>query len=190
MSRLSKNTVLVRNFLLFSLIVFCVFGINAQPLRFGIKAGFNASNYMADANTIPKPGFHIGATSEYAISNRLSIQPEVLFTLKGDNNRDPYYLEIPVHMKFSLPIQSRKWYVSAGGYWAYGLYGKDKYKVGVFQTNYLMRYDYGVVVGTDYEVTDNLLFALSYSYGLANMIDVKGLDWSNESLALSIYFRF
>ncbi|MDD4823063.1 MAG: porin family protein [Bacteroidales bacterium] len=180
----------MRYYLLIFLIVSCVFRIHAQPLRFGINAGFNASNYKADANTIPKPGFHIGATAEYSISDLISIQPEMLFTLKGDSNRDPYYLEIPVHLKFTFPLQSRKWYLSAGGYWAYGLYGKDKYRVGVFQRNYLMRYDYGAVVGAGYEVTDNLLFGLSYSYGLANMIDVKGLDWSAESLALSIYFRF
>lgn len=190
MSRLSKNVVTVRNYLLLFLIVSSVCFINAQPLRFGVKAGFNASNYKADANTIPQPGFHFGATAEYSISDLISIQPEMLFTLKGDSNRDPYYLEIPVHMKFTFPFQSHKWYLSAGGYWAYGLYGKDKYMVGVFQRNYLMRYDYGAVVGTGYEVTDNLLFGLSYSYGLANMIDVKGLDWSDESLALSIYFRF
>lgn len=167
-----------------------MFSVNAQPLRFGVKAGFNASNYKADANTIPQPGFHIGATAEYAISDLISIQPEVLFALKGDSNRDPYYLEIPVHLKFSFPLHSHKWYLSAGGYWAYGLYGKDKYKVGVFQTNYFMRYDYGAVIGTGYEVTDNLLLGLNYSRGLANIIDVKGLDWSNESLSLSIYFRF
>jgi hypothetical protein len=180
----------VRNYLLLFLIVSSVCCVHAQPLRFGIKAGFNASNYKADANTTPQSGFHFGATAAYSLSNQISIQPEVLFTLKGDSNRDPYYLEIPVHVKFSFPAQSRKWYVSAGGYWAYGLYGKDVYEVGVFQTNYLLRYDYGAVVGTGYEVTDNLLFGLSYSYGLANIIDVKGLDWSNENLALSIYFQF
>jgi hypothetical protein len=180
----------VRKLLVIAFIAITMFSINAQPLRFGVKAGFNASNYKADANTIPQLGFQIGATAAYSLSNQISIQPEVLFTLKGDSNRDPYYLEIPVHVKFSFPAQSRKWYVSAGGYWAYGLYGKDVYEVGVFQTNYLLRYDYGAVVGTGYEVTDNLLFGLSYSYGLANIIDVKGLDWSNENLALSIYFQF
>lgn len=180
----------MRKLLVIAFIAITMFSINAQPLRFGVKAGFNASNYKADANTIPQLGFQIGATAEYAISDLISIQPEALFALKGDSNRDPYYLEIPVHVKFSFPAQSRKWYVSAGGYWAYGLYGKDVYEVGVFQTNYLLRYDYGAVVGTGYEVTDNLLFGLSYSYGLANIIDVKGLDWSNENLALSIYFQF
>jgi len=180
----------VRKLLVIAFIAITMFSVNAQPLRFGVKAGFNASNYKADANTIPQPGFHIGATAEYAISDLISIQPEALFALKGDSNRDPYYLEIPVHLKFSFPLHSHKWYLSAGGYWAYGLYGKDKYKVGVFQTNYFIRYDYGAVIGTGYEVTDNLLLGLNYSRGLANIIDVKGLDWSNESLSLSIYFRF
>lgn len=94
----------------------------------GIKAGLNIANLTGDdvEDTDPKMGLAIGGFLTYSINDMFSIQPEILFTMKGmkidyeetetDDNWEYYaksegswklnYLEIPVLAKLNIPMES------------------------------------------------------------------------------------
>jgi hypothetical protein len=54
-------------------------------MRLGIKAGGNFTNILQKDNDNAKfkPGFHVGALLQYDISDALSFQPEVIYSVKG-----------------------------------------------------------------------------------------------------------
>jgi carbohydrate-selective porin OprB len=57
----------------------------AQSVHFGIKAGASLTNYTGKGNdsTKYKAGFHGGLFANIAVNNVFSIQPEVLYSMKG-----------------------------------------------------------------------------------------------------------
>jgi len=102
----------------------------------GMKAGIDLARLDVD-NSDVKVGFIGGAFLTYSISDMLSIQPEILFVMKGgkfveeislpppfgvmDTHYDLRlnYLEIPVLIKFNLLMgESFKPSIFAGGYFA------------------------------------------------------------------------
>jgi len=108
-----------------SLIVLMVWGttlrIEAQGSKFGVKGGLNMS-YLAvddaDRNRI-LPGFQIGILREMMLNRTVSIQPEILYTVKGTRTvydeeilgfeivdgttkLGLHYIEIPVYLKLNL----------------------------------------------------------------------------------------
>ena len=105
--------------------------VNAQDLRFGAKAGVNISTLTGDAvgsDVSMKVGFHAGGLMEIKFTDKLALQPEVLFSLQGAEIEDRVdfaggdydldsnklhlsYINVPVMLKF-YPIKSL--FVEAG----------------------------------------------------------------------------
>jgi hypothetical protein len=59
---------------------------NAQATSFGVKAGVSLTNATGDGagnNTKNIVGFHGGLFANFAINDAFSIQPEVLYSMKG-----------------------------------------------------------------------------------------------------------
>jgi hypothetical protein len=84
-------------------------------LKFGAKAGLNIANIGGDDadNTDSKIGLVLGGLMSYQFSDMFAVQPEVLYTMKGatdEGGGTEYtlslnYIEIPVLLKFLIPIQ-------------------------------------------------------------------------------------
>ncbi len=56
----------------------------AQKTEFGIKGGYNLSSLSTDLSGMKnKSGFHAGVLVEFKISEKFSIQPELLYSLEG-----------------------------------------------------------------------------------------------------------
>ncbi|MGV3538229.1 MAG: porin family protein [Rufibacter sp.] len=106
------------------------------PISLGIKAGVNYSTLTADEDEglKYKPGFHIGAYADYAISDMVSIRPELLYTRKGSKfsmnetytetdefgDEETYTFKVDGDMTFQyieLPILAR---VKTGGFFFEG----------------------------------------------------------------------
>ena len=91
--------------------------VNAQT-HFGLKAGLNIANLNgSDAgNSDSRTGFLAGGFFAYDFSPMFSIQPEVLYTMKGAQQKENYlgqsvtytlkldYVEIPVLLKLNIPL--------------------------------------------------------------------------------------
>ena len=89
----------------------------AQEIKYGVKVGMNVSSLRGDfpveINEKSKIGFHAGAFLEYAINEKLSIQPELIYSTQGGQSdvekydEALYYLginPIPELTYLNLPI--------------------------------------------------------------------------------------
>ncbi|WP_343638552.1 porin family protein [Chryseobacterium sp.] len=151
---------------LFAVIVIagCLFA-NAQekhqskssPVTFGVKAGFNGSTltrgdgYEYDNNEKIKAGFHAGVFANIPVSEKFSIQPELLFSQLGSKSDYNYrtssgnyrktqhydyrttlnYLSLPVMVQYNILPQL---YVEAGPEFGYLLGGKTKGDLTTIET--------------------------------------------------------
>ena len=88
-----------------------LFSIGAFAQGAGIKAGVNFANQdITDITTESKTGFHFGAFFEIRASDKVTVQPEVLFSTHGSNitinnvseQVDLSYLNIPLLLKFKF----------------------------------------------------------------------------------------
>jgi len=60
-----------------------------KSLQIGVKTGVNFATITGDDPAIKrKIGFHIGGMAEIPISEKLSVQPELLFPSQGAKHKD------------------------------------------------------------------------------------------------------
>lgn len=60
------------------------FNLNAQSLKFGVKAGVNFSNYSGTGvNTDALTSFHAGLVTEIKVFKNFAIQPELMYSTQG-----------------------------------------------------------------------------------------------------------
>ncbi|MBI9033485.1 MAG: PorT family protein [Bacteroidales bacterium] len=121
---------------------------------FGVKAGFNASNFLAmdkddtySDDFKMNPGFHIAATAEYPLTDMFSFETGMglstkgyridesetilghTLTVKGGTNL--LYVDIPLTAKATFDLGKAKVYGVFGPYLGFGIIGKMKYELSV-----------------------------------------------------------
>ena len=142
------NTKMKNKTLLFGLCALLWAGIThaQEPVRYGLKAGLNLSNYQAnvsmfEVNTKTLPSFYVTAFADIPLQSALFyVQPGISFQGKGGkltgsystgNNtysatieERPYWIEVPVNLigKFELPAD-QAFYVGVGPYVGFGVGG-------------------------------------------------------------------
>jgi hypothetical protein len=153
---------------------------------FGVKGGINLSNLyvqnVSDENA--KIGFQVGLFAKAPIAEHFSLQPELLYSLKGSHleynntfakgkvNYNLHYIELPVMAVFNI---AKNFNVHAGPYIAYlaGVDVKNKtttetgsydFEKEINRDNF-HKFDYGVAggIGADGEKVG---FGIRYNYGL------------------------
>jgi hypothetical protein len=133
-----------------ALLAFLLMGtqlVHAQSSKkFGVKAGFNEA--FIDGGPLPTgvkgkflQGFHVGVFKDFALCKNWSIQPALLYTIKGyrvttdiqipgpppsntqplheDGKQTYQYLELPVNVLYNIKIKSSKIFVGGGPYMGY-----------------------------------------------------------------------
>ena len=126
--------------------------ISAQTnsFRFGVQAGLNLSTALVnDAAKIElKPGYQLGATVKYPLSQNFQIQSGLLFSAKGSiieslksgsfdggepnftHTFNQFYLELPLYVTYKIKIAKDLNVVwGIGPYLGYGIGGKTKHKL-------------------------------------------------------------
>lgn len=182
----------MKKILLMVIMALFVVSANAQMenLRWGVKAGMNVSNFGRDADTDARIGFHIGALAEYTLTDLISIQPELLLTLKGAKHYTPYYLELPINAKFNFPLGEDRVYLTVGPYIAYGLFGEGAISDRKFFKDDAKRFDFGGGIGAGYEFMNGLFLNLGFSYGFIDISDGFGEDINNMNFMVSVGYKF
>ncbi|NIF05258.1 PorT family protein [Chryseobacterium sp. Tr-659] len=120
-----------------------------SPISFGVKAGFNGSTltrgdgYNYDNNEKIKPGFHAGVFVHIPVTEKFSVQPELLFSQLGSKSDYNYrttsdnyrmtqhysytttlnYITLPLMVQYNILPQL---YVEAGPEFGLLLGGKTK----------------------------------------------------------------
>lgn len=173
--------------------------INGLDVTFGAKAGLNLSTLVGDTHNVSmKPGFHIGGMAELELTEKLSVQPEILYSLQGakvddgtgsDYNYNLSYITLPVIGKYYV-IEGLS--LEAGP--QIGVLISAKSKIDGESINHKKNtssIDFGANIGAGYKMDSGLNFALRYSLGLANTYDGPGnSNQTNATLQLSVGYFF
>jgi hypothetical protein len=146
----------------------------AVDFQFGIKGGINLSSFDGEDSAFSerKVGFTAGVFGTIFFTDTFAIQPEVLFSLKGEKreygveavHNNLYYIELPLLLKYYIPEYRFKIGPSlyAGPYLGINLWNravaKDEFKA------------YLEAIGEDtkagYEDVNSLDFGLSGGFGI------------------------
>lgn len=175
---------------------------NAQQTRFGIKGGLNLTSFAGgnyyDAKSLV--GFQVGGFAEIKVIERLSIQPEVLFSTQGakfdggsfgDFDDKLNYINIPVLAKFYI---TKQFTVEGGPQLGFLVSAKSD---GHDSKDNFKSVDTGFNFGAGYNFTDNVSVNLRYTVGLSNIADYDVDDTEeyfdspkNSVLALTLGYKF
>jgi hypothetical protein len=214
LGRLSKTKINMKKLLL-SLFVFAFGIINAQKTQFGIKGGLNISNQsntrlsgVTNTNSSLIVGFHVGGFLEYKISDKFSIQPELLFSTQGgklsyneenlvpntpdrdnynvENISNLYYINIPITFKYNV---IDKITLELGPQLGFLVSSKYEYTSPVLipKEDY-KSLDYGLNFGAGYVVTNNISIGVRYSMGLNN-ISKNSNEIKNNVFSISTLYK-
>ncbi len=166
--------------------------VQAQDVQFGAKAGLNFAILQPDLNDpTTRTAAHLGAVAEISLSEKLSIQPELLYSAQGtkDESDDDEivrldYLTMPVLAKLYLTDNLS---LEAGP--QIGLLLKaevedDGETIDIKDNT--KSTDLGVVVGLGYKLGSGLNFGARYTLGS----DVNDLEEDPDKFANRVFQLF
>jgi len=146
--------------LLFAAIAVFAFGFtNAQETKFGAKAGVDLATIkvkmLGTTASASETGFFLGAFANLGVSEKFSVQPELLYVAISDSN----FLSVPVLAKYNV---AEKLGLIAGPSLNYFMDAEeDKLKVNV---------DFGAM----YDITEEIDVNAKYSLGMGD-VSVSGI---------------
>lgn len=190
----------------------------AQTLRGGVEAGFDLSTPKSETENA-KAGFHVGATLEYKFNDTANKgwygATGIFLSNKGATSDDyyvpnnkvsaswkstNYWLTIPVHIGYKIPVSKAALLLEAGPYIGVGLFGNNKVEYAgksttvshnVFKDNLYDRFDWGLGVKAGVQFCKHYQVSLGYDFGLQNLSTNKDLvDYKNRTFTASVSYIF
>jgi opacity protein-like surface antigen len=209
---------------LISALVLFAFGVaSAQQVKFGVKAGLNLSTFSGDAvgdDVSMKAGLHAGGLVEIKFTDKLALQPEVLFSMQGakvvsegfdgavsfhdEFKRNLSYINVPVMLKF---YPAGGFYLEGGPQVGFLVAAKAKVESTDTEDGVITRIsrtddvkdqyksvDFAFNFGLGYDFTQNFYAGARYSFGLSGIQDspftIYDVDRKNNVLSLSVGYKF
>ncbi|WP_178984997.1 porin family protein [Winogradskyella helgolandensis] len=191
-------------FLCAALAAFAFTNVNAQEVTFGAKAGLNLASISGDDtdDLDGRTAFHIGAVAEISISEKFSVQPELLYSIQGAAFKEDGYEETLKYDYLNLPIMA-KYYVAEGfsveAGPQVGFLLSSKYEAEFdgeseeADNDDASSIDFGLNFGLGYKMDSGLNFGVRYNLGLSNMYDGEFSDdfsIKNNVLQVSVGYFF
>ncbi len=156
--------------------------------KFGIKGGFDLTTlYSSDVSTNHlKPGFDAGIFAKLPVTRGFSIQPELLYSLKGSKEDYSNFVQGNGEYRFNLgyiqlPLLAvvnlaPNFSLHAGGYAAYlvnaNIHNVDNngnlQNATELNTGDFNRWDFGLVGGAAFDI-ENFTIGARYNYGLSEI---------------------
>ncbi|MDO6597527.1 porin family protein [Oceanihabitans sp. 2_MG-2023] len=171
------------------------FGLQAQEVSFGAKAGVNLASIDGDSNnTDMKVGFHVGGVAEIMFNDKLGVQPEILYSSQGgkedigdDNFKYNFdYINVPVMVKYFV-IEGLS--VETGPQVGYLVNAKAKNDSDSIDLDNIKDIDFGINFGAGYKMDSGILFSVRYNLGIININD-GGNDVKNKVIQFSVGYMF
>jgi hypothetical protein len=170
--------------------------MQAQLLRFGIKAGLNYANQNGSEITINNSNYttsaitsyHTGLVAEIKLMNSFSIQPELLYSTQGATYKNAVeefknelgYLSIPVLAKINL---SKVVSIELGPQASFLLSERNNFDVKNGET-----FEFAAVGGLGINITKNIFLQGRYVLGLTEVS--QNADAKNSVLQFSAGLMF
>ncbi|MBR4996220.1 MAG: PorT family protein [Alistipes sp.] len=207
-----------------SLLSFAIFALvatsSAQSLRYGVMGAMNLSNYAMSDNGVSfdadsrvgfKAGFQMEWNADFITEGAyfdfgalISSRGAKLSSSVGDISVDwtsrPYYLEIPMHIGYSVNLGASdrvSLFASFGPYIAVGLWGTDKVVVAseksnpdTFSDDSLKRFDFGLGLKGGVRLFDNYRVYIGYDWGLLNVAQSSGFKINNRNFYVGAAYMF
>jgi hypothetical protein len=179
---------------------------NAQ-FRVGIKAGGNISKQrvnVSSGNSLYSndnfKSYHAGVITEFKLSDRFYLQPQLLYTSKGstllsstgaaDAKLRLHYLEMPVNLVYKLPVSFGYLFGGAGGAFSYGISGKQTqagHNTSVFDRNQSWRReDISLTFTAGVEFNNGLFVSVNSQKGMLDINKAPGVSVKNSSVSVSL----
>lgn len=195
----------MKKYFLTPIILFISFNSFPQTIKYGIKAGPNISNlngYYTGAAEGSLTTFAAGGLANIFVSNIFFVEPEFLFSEKGNNSAKLNYIEIPVNIMFQEPLESSNLYLGLGPYLGIGIAGKiqkfnyynnepvntfSKIKFGNSANDDFKKTDFGLNLKTGIQLDMGAFVSLNYSLGLTP-ITPSAATAKNRYLGISVGF--
>jgi hypothetical protein len=164
--------------------------IEGREIKFGVRAEITQHYTLEVGGGIDlSPGVNIGLLANLPISEQVSLQPEVLFSLINiqSSTDDNNYVKssigsvlVPLMFNFNFGKNTTKFMLNLGGYANYGLsqstkvisLGKTVKDGSVDLGN--DRFDYGLGVGVGIKLNNNLMVEARSFYGMKDNINKNG----------------
>ena len=172
---------------------FLMLGIaQAQDFNFGVKGGINVASiggnsYVGLGGFGSKVAFHLGGVAEVPISEKFSIQPELLYSSQGskwnynssDGNLKLDYINLPILGKYHI-IKGLS--AEAGPVVGYLISTNEEAEDSRFS-----KLDVAFAIGASYSLNDHILFGLRYNKGILNINNDSNIDGSNQNNVFQIF---
>ena len=181
----------------------------SQSTGLGIEGGLNLANMSVtpNFNTSTRTGLMVGGFVDIGVSNIISIRPGVRFVMKGFSASSNgititerlSYLEMPMLLKGSIPLQRVKPYFVAGPTLAIQLSATQEATNGVqVQTDdassAFETIDFGLYFGggLDFHVANNIdvFTGFGYSLGLTNISKIPNFEGKNNGIQVTGGIKF
>jgi hypothetical protein len=179
---------------------------NAQ-FRVGIKAGGNISKQRVNVgagNSLYSndnyKNYHAGVITEFKLSERFYLQPQLLYTRKGstllsstgasDAKLRIHYLEMPVNLVYKVPVSFGYLFGGAGGAISYGISGKQTqagHSTSVFDKNQSWRReDISLSFTAGVELNNGMFVSINSQKGMLDVNKAPGVSVKNSSVSVSL----
>ena len=182
---------------------------SVADVKFGVKGGMNLANIVGDdagdANNYV--GFNAGFFVEIPITNKLTFQPELIYSAQGSKSEgiiDGYnvdatlkfnYINVPMMFKYQVV---NKFSLEAGPYVGFLTSAKLNFDIEglgsdtVDMKDDVKSTDFGIGIGMNYEFSDVIFANARYQAGLTEIgdSDAGGNSVKNSVFQIGLGFRF
>lgn len=177
-------------FLSLAALVACASSVHAQKEdnHFGVKVGGSLTNFVGKDVTSSSSyvfGFHGGLVANIDLTERFSVQPELLYSMKGAKDEATVgsttikgtqrlnYVELPILVKAKF----NSVFVEAGPQVGALVSAKSKVEGGsldaeVSNKDQFNTVDFGYAVGAGYQLESGLMVGLRYNGAFSNVAQV------------------
>jgi len=191
--------------LVISLFAMTTIAVMAQQItiKFGVKAGLNISGAQVDnagyisgvdVDVNSRAGGYAGGYARIPLVEKLTLQPELLYSLQGVKRKASYmglyssketfslsYINIPVMLQYEFVKGFRGEFgpqfgflVAARDKWSEGgvfvnLFPEGEHSGSENVKNWFKTFDFGLNLGLNYELDNGLNFGVRYNLGLTNI---------------------
>lgn len=194
-----------KSILLVAIALFGFTTMSAQEyVMFGAKGGLNFTNMTSDGfnDNNTRTGFHLGLLAEIPLSDRFSVQPEVLYStqgteatsnLMGSNITGEYqldYIQVPVIAKFYL-IEGLA--LEVGPSFNFLVNEEVSVNDSSSNTDFGSGFEFGGALGASYNFRGGFFVAGRYTQGFTDAFDHENWDddaVNNNGFQVGVGFMF
>lgn len=187
--------ILILTIILFSVSLFAQKSKKDEGITIGLKGGLNVSNFEGDIkeNTF-RTSVHVGIFSEIMISDKFSLQPELLYSGQGFSgraipgfSRSKYdYINLPVLAKIYI---AEKISIEAGPQIGFLISAKNRTTDDNVKIQDQKTVDFGLNLGLAYDLKNGMFFQTRYNLGLSNVnsgTNSNAVKYTNAVIQISV----